>query len=881
MKRFLFIFVLFVALLNATQSNSANFQKGLDAFEKGDFETALAEWRLLAEEGDVDAQYYMGWMYSNGKGVPKDDKVAVKWYTLAAGQGDSYSQGILGWMYQRGAGVQQDFAEAAEWYRKSAERGVDFAQASLGDLHAEGKGVTQDHMEAAKWYLKSAEQGNGYAQTQLVRIFREGLGVDQDYTEAAKWFRKSAEQEYNRSASELVVEGNGDKDASDEIQTTFTEEEYALLEELLFRYDNKNFDGTREIAIQLLDKGPDYLTVAILRLLVETYQPEYAELINQELGHKADDGDQAASELLRWHIRLRIDAEPDAKSKLSSQLFKLLRASYAAGNLMAAGELAWEYHTGELISRDDGEALRLARKIISDDPQDNAVDDAERIVCAITAEKDGQYFDLLEAREYCKRAADKGDEWSQTTLASTYLGRSVETKTGMDLLRQYSAQGNTVAMANLGWLLYSGEYGEFSSEDAFSLTQRAADAGVGAAVNNLGLMYDEGLITPKDEGLAYQYYAQAAEMGLDYGYSNVADRIFFRASEGLLVEFQENADAAIMIAQQIDGLEENALTELLQDIVRTIGRLPRDHSEAVMLVKAKVIEGSAEAALLVGWDADLTEPDSRFEALKWLEISARLAKQDYAKDRAVRDAIRRSRNLSTKDKKLVVDAAISWLISQGFNQDGTLPPSMQGTLTFLSDDGIGVTAFHVVRGCSNVDVLGDGPVSTIGRVLQIDSDLDVAIVKIDQRDIQILSIRAEGKARQGEMVSSFGYPTSAKDGGMASGIISATSGFNGEDEEFQFSSPIQSGFSGGPVVDDDGQLLGITTKTLSTLQSGMINGIIPQNANLAVKIDKVLELGGLAQLDHSAPFWENWLGSPEVASALKAGTATVICNRSP
>ena len=55
-----------------------DLQKGYDAFEAGDYATALQEWRPLAEQGDADAQYFLGVMYKNGQGVPQDYAESVK-----------------------------------------------------------------------------------------------------------------------------------------------------------------------------------------------------------------------------------------------------------------------------------------------------------------------------------------------------------------------------------------------------------------------------------------------------------------------------------------------------------------------------------------------------------------------------------------------------------------------------------------------------------------------------------------------------------------------------------------------------------------------------------------------------------------------------------
>jgi TPR repeat protein len=67
-------------LLVGTPASSADFQKGYAAAQSGDYATALREWTPLAAQGDADAQFNLGIMYDNGKGVPEDYKTAMKWY---------------------------------------------------------------------------------------------------------------------------------------------------------------------------------------------------------------------------------------------------------------------------------------------------------------------------------------------------------------------------------------------------------------------------------------------------------------------------------------------------------------------------------------------------------------------------------------------------------------------------------------------------------------------------------------------------------------------------------------------------------------------------------------------------------------------------------
>ena len=65
---------------------------GLKAAQAGDFQTALKEWKPLADQGHADAQFFLGVMYADGRGVPEDDAEAVRWFRLAADQGHAYAQ---------------------------------------------------------------------------------------------------------------------------------------------------------------------------------------------------------------------------------------------------------------------------------------------------------------------------------------------------------------------------------------------------------------------------------------------------------------------------------------------------------------------------------------------------------------------------------------------------------------------------------------------------------------------------------------------------------------------------------------------------------------------------------------------------------------------
>ena len=117
----------------------------------------IAEIRRLADQGDVDAQFTLGTIYSfsqiiyanGGRAGPESDPAeAAKWYRLAAGQGHAIAQNNLGGMYAYGRGVPKNDAEAVKWYRLAADQGFARAQHNLGLIYANGTGVPQDDVLA-------------------------------------------------------------------------------------------------------------------------------------------------------------------------------------------------------------------------------------------------------------------------------------------------------------------------------------------------------------------------------------------------------------------------------------------------------------------------------------------------------------------------------------------------------------------------------------------------------------------------------------------------------------------------------------------------------------------------------------------------------------
>ena len=101
-------------------------------------------------------------MYEEGRGVPRDDQLAVQWYRKAAEQGHAAGQNNLGWMYAEGRGVPKDDRLAVQWFRKAAKQGHAAAHSNLYLRYPE--------VSFAERLKTEAEQGDAQAPGVLPRF---------------------------------------------------------------------------------------------------------------------------------------------------------------------------------------------------------------------------------------------------------------------------------------------------------------------------------------------------------------------------------------------------------------------------------------------------------------------------------------------------------------------------------------------------------------------------------------------------------------------------------------------------------------------------------------------------------------------------------------
>lgn len=152
--------LLLVAPASAQRGPAATAQDdpvkaGVDAYERGDYRTAIEKWRPAANQGSADAQFNMGQAYKLGRGVPADPKQAEAWYRKAALQGHEQAEGYYGLaLFENGKR-----SEAVQWLQRAVSRDDARAQYILGIMLFNGDGVQKDWVRAYALMVRASSTG--------------------------------------------------------------------------------------------------------------------------------------------------------------------------------------------------------------------------------------------------------------------------------------------------------------------------------------------------------------------------------------------------------------------------------------------------------------------------------------------------------------------------------------------------------------------------------------------------------------------------------------------------------------------------------------------------------------------------------------------------
>lgn len=202
-----------------------------------------------------------------------------------------------------------------------------------------------------------------------------------------------------------------------------------------------------------------------------------------------------------------------------------------------------------------------------------------------------------------------------------------------------------------------------------------------------------------------------------------------------------------------------------------------------------------------------------------------------------------------------------------------------GTAFFVTQDGTLVTNAHVISDCSDIRIkTKDGTISP-ATIVARDSTNDLAIIKAENtHSDKIAKLRLS--VRLGEGVAVFGFPhvdILASSGNFTLGNVTALSGMGDDSRFIQISAPVQSGNSGGPLLDQNGNLIGVVTSKLNAIKMAVNQGDLPQNVNFAVKSVILASFLDSNRISYQAGTDTIALQPPDLADRARDISAFVVC----
>lgn len=182
-----------------------------------------------------------------------------------------------------------------------------------------------------------------------------------------------------------------------------------------------------------------------------------------------------------------------------------------------------------------------------------------------------------------------------------------------------------------------------------------------------------------------------------------------------------------------------------------------------------------------------------------------------------------------------------------------IPPGAtysQGTGFVVGEGRYVITNHHVINGTKNVAVRNGLGQVRHARVIKIGDKDDLAVLELASPfpSDQSIPTAQMGDARAGRKAIVLGYPMAGVLGeqmpSLTDGVVSKTSGFQDDPSLFLLSTKVNKGNSGGPVLDDRGNLIGVVVSKLDTIRIYEKQGFIPEDVNQAIKISRVFALMG-------------------------------------
>ncbi len=442
-----------------------------------------------------------------------------------------------------------------------------------------------------------------------------------------------------------------------------------------------------------------------------------------------------------------------------------------------------------------------------------------------------------------KVKAEKGDAKAQTLLGISYLDGDGVPKDDAEAVKWYrkaADQGYAPAQLNLGFMYENGEGVVKDEVEAVKWYRRAADQGYALAQFNLGVMYAKGQGVVKDEAEAVKWYRKAAEQGDASAQFNLG--VMYANGQGVV---KDEVEAVKWYRKAADQGYANAQSNLGNMYADGRG-VPKDEAEAVKWYRKAADQGVANAQLNLGfmYDKGNGVVKDEVEGYKWYLLAGAQGNETAKKnipliERAMTPAQRAEGQRLAREWKPVKATAEGKPATA--KEVAESKPSGSGTGFFITDDGYIITNQHVAGEGATVRLVTAAG-SIAAKVVKVDKANDVALLKAAGKFTALPVIPSRG-VRLGATATTVGFPNPGLQGfapKLAKGEIASLAGAQDDARHFQISAPIQPGNSGGALVDERGNVIGVVVAKLSQKAAFATSGALAENVNYAVKSSYLL-----------------------------------------
>jgi len=563
---------------------------------------------------------------------------------------------------------------------------------------------------------------------------------------------------------------------------------------------------------------------------------DYAQL--RESAQKGDPN--AEYRLAYYHCR---------HTKDMTEMVKWLRAAALQNHVKAQIALGHCYEGGTGVSKDAAEAVAWYRRAA-----ELGAPDAQYTLGCRYYWPEGVQQDYAEAMKWFTKAAEQGVVEAQYFLGGMYArgdGVPQNDRESVKWFRKAAEPGNAEAQVWLGYSYFLGTGVPQDRMEAVRWLTKAAEQGNLRAQVHLGSTYARGDGIPQDWVKAAGWYTKAAEqgdsgsqaiLGLKYRFGGDIPRDDKKAAKWLA----KAAEQGVVAAQYFLG-----------DMYKQGDGVPQNDRESVKWFRKAAEQGLAQAQLALGerYHSGSGVPEDYAEAYKWLILALSKGvgepggfpdRDTLIRAREARDLFRNKLTPSQieEGQRRAKDflAEQEGRAKQGAQRMANATTAASGF--FIMADGYILTARHAVEKAARVEVIHREKTYP-AKVILKDESTDVAILKIEGAEFTSLPLVSSAMMKAGDSVFTLGFPQVRVQGTEAKfteGSISALSGLGGSPRFFQISVPVQPGNSGGPLVNENGEVVGLIVSRLDDVAALMSTGAVPQTVNYALKSSFILPL---------------------------------------